>query len=163
MNENLLNVIEGIPKESYHENIIEQYKLYVESSQKISQARNNLNRYCQTILTPIIGLIGYLVKDNLNNKFEHLIILISFSSIIICVYWIISLENYRNLNSAKFNVIHKMEEYLPFNSFTIEWQILDQGKNIDNYNKASNLEKFIPYLFIVLFIIIIILKLVDVI
>ncbi|PWI28922.1 hypothetical protein DI383_14280 [Flavobacteriaceae bacterium LYZ1037] len=163
MKENLLNIIEGIPKDSYYENMIEQYKSYVESSQKISEARINLNKFCQTILTPIIGIIGYLIKDNLSNKFQHLIILICLASIIICVYWIFSLENYRKLNSAKFGVIHKMETFLPFNSYSYEWELLGKGNDTDKYFKASNLEKIIPYLFVILFVVILILNITGVI
>lgn len=159
MEQKLINESKTYPKELYYGHMIQQYKLYVESAHKISDSRININKFYQAILTSVIALVG-LVKLNEVKFNEHLIYIICISSVVLCAFWIISLENYRRLNSAKFKVIHEIEKNLPLNLFAYEWSMLEYGNNGKKYKKISNLEKNLPYLFILVFIVIVILELI---
>ena len=82
------------------EHIFEQYKIYVESAEKVSDRRSNLNTFYLSLTTTVAGIIGYLKSNKIENS-EYLIVGLSISAILICIYWISLLENYRKLNSGK--------------------------------------------------------------
>ena len=107
--------------------------------------------------TTVAGIIGYLKSNKIENS-EYLIIGLSISAILICIYWISLLENYRKLNSGKFEVIHEIEKELPLNLFEYEWEKLGKGNDPKLYKKLSNVEKIIPCVFGSLFFLVIVLE-----
>jgi len=145
------------PDNKKSEHILEQYKMYVESAEKVSDRRSNLNTFYLSLTTTIAGLIGYLKTNTIDNS-EYLIIGLSVSAILICIYWVNLLENYRKLNSGKFKVFHEIEKELPLNLYEYEWEKLGKGNDPKLYKKLSNVEKAIPYIFGFLFSIVIIIE-----
>ena len=74
--------------------------------------------------------------------------------------WGILLRSYRNLNSAKFQVIGFMEEHLPSSPYWLaEWKALGEGKDIKKYIPLSLIETFVPILFFLIYVYLVILKL----
>lgn len=138
------------PEGKLQEHKLEQYKIYVGSAEKVSDRRNNVNTFYLTLTTSITGVIGYVKTNNIQND-QYLIIGLSISAILICIYWVNILENYRKLNSGKFKVIHDIEKQLPLNLFDFEWEKLGRGNNNKLYKKMSNVEKGIPFIFGILF------------
>ncbi len=145
------------PETQKQEHILEQYKLYVESAEKVSDRRNNVNTFYLTLATSITGVIGYVKTNDLEND-EYLVLGLSISAILICIYWVNLLENYRKLNSGKFTVIHEIESLLPLKLFDFEWERLGRGNDKKLYKKMSNVEKGIPFIFGALFIFVIIVE-----
>ena len=139
------------------EHLFEQYKIYVESAEKVSDRRSNLNTFYLSLTTTVAGIIGYLKSNKIENS-EYLIVGLSISAILICIYWISLLENYRKLNSGKFEVIHEIEKELPLNLFEYEWGKLGKGNDPKLYKKLSNVEKIIPCVFGSLFFLVILLE-----
>ena len=137
------------PDSKEQEHILEQYKIYIESAEKVSDRRSNANTIYLTLTTSIIGVIGYVKTKDFDNN-EYLVLGLSISAILICIYWVNLLENYRKLNSGKFKVIHKIEKLLPLNLFNVEWEKLGRGNDKKYYKKMSNVEKGIPFIFLVL-------------
>jgi hypothetical protein len=148
------------PNNKKSEHIFEQYKMYVESAEKVSDRRSNLNTFYLSLTTTVAGVIGYLKTNKIENN-EYLIIVLSISAILICIYWVNLLENYRKLNSGKFKVIHEIEKELPLNLFEYEWEKLGKGKDPKLYKKLSNVEKAIPYIFGFLFLLIILFEIAN--
>ena len=142
------------PEGKEQEHILKQYKTYVESAEKVSDRRNNVNTFYLTLTTSIAGVIGY-VKTNDFESDTYLILGLSISAILICIYWVNLLENYRKLNSGKFKVIHEIEKLLPLNLFDVEWEKLGRGEDKKLYKKMSNVEKGIPFIFGALFVFVI--------
>ena len=150
------------PDNKKSEHIFEQYKMYVQSAEKVSDRRSHLNTFYLSLTTTIAGIIGYL-KTNIISNSEYLIIGLSISAILICIYWVNLLENYRKLNSGKFKVIHEIEKELPLNLYEYEWEKLGKGNDHKLYKKMSNIEKVIPFIFGVLFVLVIITEIVSII
>ena len=148
------------PDDKKSEHILEQYKMYVESAEKVSDRRSNLNTFYLSLTTTIAGVIGYLKTNTINNS-EYLIVALSISGILICIYWVNLLENYRKLNSGKFKVIHEIEKELPLNLYEYEWEKLGKGNDPKLYKKLSNVEKIIPFIFGVLFLLVVIVEVVS--
>lgn len=150
------------PDNKKSEHTLEQYKMYVESAEKVSDRRSNLNTFYLSLTTTIAGVIGYLKTNTVENS-EYLIIGLSISAILICIYWVNLLENYRKLNSGKFKVIHEIEKELPLNLYEYEWEKLGQGNDPKLYKKLSNVEKIIPFIFGTLFLLVVIIEIISII
>lgn len=127
--------------------IFEQYKLYVESADRISQRRSSVNTFFMTansIMITVIGINGFDIK-----KYSWLI---AISGIVLSYAWFYLLHSYKLLNSGKFQVIHEIEKQLPFNLYAYEWHILEEGKNRAKYWPISHLEKILPTFFMIVYI-----------
>jgi hypothetical protein len=142
----------------YQEHLLEQYKLYVATAEKVSDRRSGLNTFYLTLTTSIAGVIGFVKTNNLVND-RYLVFGLSISAILICIYWVNLLENFRKLNSGKFKVIHEIEKQLPLNLFCFEWEKLGRGADSKLYKKLSNVEKGVPFIFGTLFLLVVVLEL----
>jgi len=128
--------------------LLEQYKLYVETAETVSKKRQTANSYYLSINSFLLILSGYLTSL----PYEVWHILIAMAGITISLLWIISLKSYRQLNSAKYKVIHKIENNLPSKPILEEWVLLGKGKNKKIYSKLSLIEQFVPAIFILLYL-----------
>lgn len=72
---------------------------------------------------------------------KTLIVLAILGGIAICVMWALTINSYKKLNSAKFAIIHKMEERLPVALYADEWVALGKGRRwlygVTDRNKSS--------------------------
>lgn len=122
--------------------ILEQYKLYVEMADKISERRDKVNSFFLTLNVTVLTVIG--IKGFEINKFGFVITIIG---IILSYTWYYLLQSYKLLNTGKYKVINEIEEFLPLNLYSYEWILLGEGKNRAKYWSLTNLEKTIPFLF----------------
>lgn len=139
---------------------IEQYKLYVEITDKTSDRRAEANKFYTSILTGLLAVISIVIEKNIATTVQSIILLaISLLGIILCIVWAINIRSYKQLNSLRFDVIQEMEKRLPFPSYTREWEILKNPKNRKGYLRLTQIEQFvpllisIPYLILLLFVI----------
>lgn len=65
-------------------------------------------------------------------------------------YLVIFIRNYKLLNAEKFNVINTIEKKLPVTPFNDEWEKL---KNNKKYADCTKLEKALPIMFIILYVV----------
>ncbi|MCI4666528.1 MAG: hypothetical protein MRZ79_00100 [Bacteroidia bacterium] len=128
--------------------LLDQYKLFVATAEKVSDRRNNANKFYISLLSGILGIIAFILKleNGLDEHINHLIFIVSgLLGIILCFVWIVNLQSYKQLNEAKFNAaINKMEEELPFQPFSEEYKYLEEQKN---FRSLSRVETIIPMLF----------------
>ena len=125
----------------------QQYKLYVETAEKVSDKRQVANTYFLSLNSFLLVLSGYLTT--IPFRLWHILIVIAGSAI--CLLWILNLQTYRSLNSAKYKMIHQMEKQLPVRLFDGEWDLLERGKNKKLYPKLSVIEQRVPLVFILLY------------
>ena len=128
--------------------IFEQYKLYVEMADKISERRANVNTFFLTVNSIILTVVGIKGFDIVKYS-----CLISIVGIILSYAWYYLLHSYNLLNSGKFVVIHEIEKLLPLNLYAYEWCILGEGKERTKYWPISHIEKILPILFGVLYLV----------
>lgn len=131
----------------YQEHILEQYKLYVEFADRISQRRADANTFFLTINTLIVTGLGLL-----NNSVGRYSIVIAILGSVLSITWYFILKSYRMLNSGKFKVIHEIEEQLPMALYKHEWEILGGGKDKTKYWPISHIEKIVPLVFVLAYI-----------
>ena len=71
--------------------------------------------------------------------------------IVLCLSWYLVIRSYRQLNTAKFAVLHELEGKLPFAFFKREWEQLEEGKKLNKYLNITKAEMTLPALFGILF------------
>jgi hypothetical protein len=134
-------------KDSSH--LIEQYKVYVEMADRISQRRGTTNTFFLTFNTTIVAaLAGFYqhVPANISLAFY-------LAASVMAITWAILLRSYRNLNTAKFKVIGELEKRLPAQIFyAAEWKALGEGKDYRKYVPLSLIETLVPLMFFAIYI-----------
>ncbi len=146
-NENALETAYNGDTREYRSAILEQYRLYVEMADRVSQRRGLANTFFLTLNTAIFALIPVLLGHRLVANGWWL----AFPLIAVvaqCAAWFYIVRSYRLLNSAKFQVVGALEEQLPASPFwRAEWRLLGQGTDRHKYWPLSHIEKWIPILF----------------
>lgn len=138
---------------SYQDHLLDQYKLYVEMADKISERRANANSFFLTVITALISIVGIVSGFGTQaiSVFSFWITTVSIVGLILCYSWYRILESYRQLNSGKFKVIHEIEKKLPLALYHGEWIMLGQGSDPKLYRPLTHVEKWVPTLFAMLF------------
>jgi len=138
----------------FKENLLEQYTMYVATAEKTSDNRKSTNKFYLTLNSSVFVLSSYL---SLAVKEVFLNVLFAVG-IVISILWIKNILSYKQLNKAKYDVIHEMEKNLPASVFTVEWELLEKGDG-RKYTQLTSIESFIPIIFIALYIIMLFLSL----
>lgn len=138
----------------YNAHLIEQYKLCVEMADRVSERRNNTNSFFLTLNGVLITAIGILAKIGSSNLVYNFfwVVVASVAGVIFCWCWVTTINCYRKLNSAKFEVINTIEKKLPASSFDTEWKQLNAEDKKGKYPQLTNVERWIPIVFSFLYI-----------
>lgn len=137
--------------------LLEQYKMFVEMADRVSQRRMKANQFYITLLSGLLALISLVIDKNnsLDNQYNAVVILASgLLGIVFCILWHINIRSYRQLNTKKFEVIQNMEKGLDFAPYSQEWDLLGQGKDSKKYFQLTRIEKLIPMVIIIPYLII---------
>ena len=129
MNEQLDNGLIRQGKESYGNSfasdLLEQYKLYVQSAENVSSRRVTSNRYLLTINAALVALYG-LQSANFGQGYWTL--LIPLIGIPVSLLWYLIIKSHADLNTVKFKVIHEFEQHLPAAMYRYEWRLAEEGR-----------------------------------
>lgn len=132
--------------EKWYSHLLDQYKLYVEMADRISQRRTTANSYFLTVNSAMLAFVGYL---NSKDSVEYLWVL-AVAGMALCVLWRQGIASYRNLNSAKWKVVHEIEKRLPISPYDAEWDYVQRGENSTLYRPISHVEGGVPWVFLFL-------------
>jgi hypothetical protein len=142
------NIDNYISSESYQSHLLEQYKLYITSAENISNRRQTANAFFVTVNTALVSLIGYL---NLGiDKSLGFYWLLSIAGIAISYMWYRLVRSYKDLNSAKFKVVHEIEKNLPISPYDAEWEAVGRGEDARLYLPFTHIEIYVPWVFVAL-------------
>ena len=140
--------------DKYVEHLLEQYKIYINSEEKISDRRQKSNEFFLTLNSALVVLLGFIGTKGKGMKIDYILLLASVSGIAICYLWYRIIYSYKCLNSGKFKVIHAIEKRLPLALYDTEWEALERGKNKKTYWPFSHIELFIPRIYTAIYLII---------
>lgn len=145
---NFGNINKNSYGENFHQHLLDQYKLYVEMMDKVTERRGQTNTFYISLLSGLLALVS-LFADKDNNLFsgnqDILLLVLGILGISLCFVWFININSYKQLNSLKFRVINEIESHLPFPCYYREWEILTENKN--SYKRLSSVEKYVPLIF----------------
>jgi hypothetical protein len=140
--------------------LLEQYKLYVEMTDRLSARRNDAAKFYTSLLTALLALIPFVLGQGLVTPVHKIALLgIGVIGAILCFIWVVNINSYKQLASLKFKVIEEMEQHLPYQCYSREWQILGTGKY--SYRRLNKVERIVPILFGVFCLIIIIVSIAN--
>ena len=134
---------------SFKADLLEQYKLYVQSAENVSSRRVTSNRYLLTINAALVALYG-LQSANFGQGYWTL--LIPVIGIPVSLLWYLIIKSHADLNRIKFDVIHEFEQHLPVAMYRYEWKLAEEGQG-KNYRAVTTIERWIPTLFTVLHVV----------
>jgi hypothetical protein len=133
---------------SDEKNILDLYKLMVDSSEILIQRRQKTNAFFITVIGSLLAITSLLVKTGVING-ESFGLLYGFSivSLLLCNSWRNLIDNYGKLNKAKFDVILRLEKKLAAQIYSAEWVALGKGMRPKKYKSFTSTEKNVPLYF----------------
>lgn len=138
---------------AYRDHSLEIYKVYLEMVDRISGRREKANSFFLAINAALITILAKDVFGIRPDASNPLGLLVPVSAVVLCYLWYRIIRSYRDLNSAKFKVIHAIERQLPLRPYDAEWESVDRGKNKKLYLPFTHIEIMVPWLFMILHII----------
>ena len=127
----------------FQEHVLRQYELYVDSSQKVSEKRISTGNYLLTVSSSLMTVFGIASSQHAAGPW---LAVIGVAGLLVSITWFSIIKAYKDLNTAKYKVIHELENYLPMGLFRYEWHACDAGKG-RTYKPITHLERWIPLIF----------------
>lgn len=121
---------------------LEQYKIFIESTEKNSDRRINQNNIYLTIN---LAFVSYICTQNLDFKHDLVVLIVG---LIICAIWFLTIVNYSKRNKVKFDIINESEYGKLYKE---EWKRISILTPLTLYEKISS--GIFALLYIALFII----------
>lgn len=137
--------------DKYVEHLLEQYKIYINSSEKIADRRQKANEFFLGLNTGLVTLLGFITTKTSQENSIIILCLASLAGITVCYLWYRIIRSYKGLSTGKFSVIHSIEARLPLALYDAEWDILEKGENKDKYWPFTHIELKVPWVFIVIY------------
>jgi hypothetical protein len=133
---------------------MQQYKLYVQMADKVSERRATGNAFFLSANALLLSGLGIV-----SSSYARMILPIplpmvgvSLAGILLCSVWILLVRSYRQLNTAKYDLVCTMETRLPAAPYKAEWEMLRDGKKSKEYRPLTTVEVVIPFVFIILYV-----------
>ena len=134
--------------------VLDLYKLGAELADRVSARRATANSFFLTVQTTLIAVVG-LLAPNLTKQSAWTGAIATAAGVLLSVTWWLSLRSYRELNSAKFDVLHAIETSLPVRLFKDEWDALQARPSSwrkPRYSELGKIERRVPWVFALLWI-----------
>jgi uncharacterized membrane protein YedE/YeeE len=127
--------------------ILEQYKLFVDSSNRVSEQRSRTNNFFVSVNVALLAIFPVLF-EKMDTREQMLFgITIGAVGIFMNVIWFLAIRAHKALNSAKFKILHEMEDSLPYQPFQMEWKVLKSRKWVNKHFTLTAVEVYIPVAF----------------
>lgn len=130
---------------SQKEQLLEIYKLTVEMSDRLSARRALANTFFLTMESTLLTVLGVWIGNGEKVSIRTASALAVVSVLIASLWWL-QISSYRNINEAKFKVIHKIEKDLVFAPYTIEWDLIRAARK--RHKDLTKTERYIPFAFL---------------
>ncbi len=152
----------------------DEFKLYYESTEKVTERRLEANRWNYSICVAILVAIAAITKWTFTSVVALSVGLTAVGTLAtmacaFCLLWIGQIRDFKKLNNAKFAVLQEMAQDIEFDPdhpgvlvsyqpFAKEWQKLSELNALNEVEntslvalRSSNTEYFIPKAFAVIF------------
>ena len=135
--------------DSFTSDLLEQYKLYVQSAENVSARRIASSRYLLTLNAALVALYGV---QSAGFGQSYWTLLVPIVGIPVSLLWYFIIKSHADLNRIKFDVIHEFEQHLPAAMYKYEWHLAEEGQG-KAYRAVTTIERWIPFLFTALHVI----------
>ena len=131
--------------ETFTADLLEQYKLYVQSAEHVSARRLASSRLLLALNAGLATLYG-IRPEGFESGWA---MAVPALGIAVSLLWSRIIRSHRDLNRVKFKLIHELERHLPAAPYTCEWRLAEQGRG-RSYRAVTNIERWLPWTFLVL-------------
>lgn len=139
-------------EEGSSDTLLEQYSLYVEMADNVSQRRHQSNAFFLTVnLTLVTALSRFVAGGGSTVTSSVGVVIAAVAGIAFAYFWRRLVRSYRQLNSGKFEVIHVLESRLPARLYDAEWSALGRGEDPERYTPLTHVEENVPLVFVLLY------------
>jgi|SRR6185295_13155911 len=152
----------------------EEFKLYYESTEKVTDRRLETNRWnystCSAILVAVAALVKWgVTSTELRWVAVGAVLFLCITALLFCQLWLAQIRDFKRLNNAKFEILNQMAPLLDldlsapgrvssYRPFEREWECLKEEGAVDKLKhlkllalKSSHMEQFIPRAFQLVF------------
>lgn len=123
-------------QEDKKQDVLAIWQTCVEMANGVSQRRDTMNNLFVTLNIAVIAAVSWM--------WDVKTVFLCVAGLVICVVWLLYINNFKRLNTAKFRVIYDLEERLGVTPFKDEWDILKKTKH---YLEGTKLERILPIAF----------------
>jgi hypothetical protein len=155
-----INEVFSMPRdqygEKYDEHLLQQYLLYVQTADKVTERRSLANTFFLTANTAILSALGIVTAIFPPQLIANgiLVFLASITPVVLCYSWFRIIKSYQQLNTGKFDIIHEIETRLPLAVYKAEWRALGKGNDPHRYKPLTDVEKWVPIAFMLMYAIV---------
>ena len=132
--------------DSFNADLLEQYKLYVQSAENVSARRVASSRYLLTLNVALVAFYGFQASNLGPGWWTVLVPILGFS---VSVLWCQIIKSHKDMNAVKFRIIHELEQRLPVALYAYEWRLAEEGQG-KPYRPVTDIERWVPLAFLVL-------------
>lgn len=137
---------------------------------RVSSRRMTANGFFLTLNSTLVTILGFMYGKLADDK-RAVLIFMSAVGIVIALTWFFAIRSYKRLNKAKYQVINKIEDDLPYKVFADEWEILKRKDPDDKdplgwrkrwvnfkdrYTDLTNIEAVVPMVFALIYFLILV-------
>jgi len=128
--------------------LLEQYKLYVEMTDRMSARRALTNSFFLTINLAALGALGSLAAKYPKSWDDFASLIGTLALVAECFVWFYTLRSHRQLSKAKYTVIEVLEEKLPSRPYSKgEWGASVRSGKQGKYFRLTTAEQMMPLIF----------------
>jgi hypothetical protein len=138
---------------------IEQYKAYLADLGNIGTRYATVQGFYVTAISALLGLLALTESSSESSKLlsklpTSTLFIVCLFSAVLCVVWTLTISFYRRLFGAKISVLRRIERYLPFDCFTIEYDELRKTDKRGNDRLPSllRIERYVPLVLVLFFL-----------
>lgn len=125
--------------------LLDQYKMMVSSTEKVTDQRLKVNNLFFTVTTTILSFSLLIGKAFEFGKVAMVLMLVfATMAFIITYFWEKLIKSYGKLNTGKFKLIDEIEKQLKTNLFQREWEILlnEVGYESNTVTETTVIKRF---------------------
>lgn len=138
----------GSPSELDQKALLEQYKLFLQTSEDLVSRRQNVNSFYISLSSALVAIMGVFMAVDFGQRAKLIIVFVfCLIGFILSISWSKTLSCYGNLNGSKMKIISNIEKQLPLSLFDAEWASLSDKLNKKKYVSFTESEQIIPHLF----------------
>ena len=147
----------------YKDKIFEQYKLFLQMIDSLTHRRTIANNFFLSINTGLLAAFGLLMQLETISFSSNSIWILggSAAGILFSYSWFRTVKSYKQLSTVKWNIILKLEQILPLKIHEVEWKLLGEGKDSSKYKQLTAVESIIPFIFIAIYALLILIFLIT--
>jgi len=135
----------GPPRDSSDQQMLELYRMMVQSSEELVRRRQSVNTFFLTMNGALLTAVGLIIQSSEGHKVAGWgIAVLAVAGVVLCIAWRSLITSFGQLNAGKFKVINTIERYLRAAIYEAEWEALERGENPKVYRSFTSREIWVP-------------------